>query len=128
VARIAGIDLPDKKKILYALPHIFGIGPYSARRILEAVGIPPDKKVLELTEDEVAHIRQEIDANYKIEGERRAMVTADIKRHIEIGSYRGSRHRAKLPARGQRTKTNARTRKGPRKTSGTIKKKAVVTR
>ncbi len=120
--------MPDNKKILYALPHIFGIGPYSSRRILEAVGIPPDKKVKELTEDEVAHIRQEIDKNYKIEGERRADVTADIKRHIEIGSYRGLRHRAKLPVRGQRTKTNARTRKGPRKTSGTIRKKAVVTR
>jgi small subunit ribosomal protein S13 len=128
VARIAGMDLPDKKKILYALPHIFGIGPYSARRILEAVGIPPDKKVKELTDDELAHIRQEIDKNFKIEGERRADVTADIKRHIEIGSYRGLRHRAKLPVRGQRTKTNARTRKGPRKTSGVVKRKAAVTR
>ena len=128
MARIAGIDLPDNKKILYALPHIFGIGPFSAQRILEAVGIPPDRKVKELTEDEIAHIRQEIDAKYKVEGERRADVTADIKRHIEIGSYRGARHRAHLPARGQRTKTNARTRKGPRKTSGVVKKKAAVTR
>ena len=126
MARIAGIDLPDNKKILYALPHIFGIGPYSARRILEAVGIPTDKKVKDLSDDEVAHIRQEIDEKYKVEGERRAIVTADIKRHIEISSYRGARHRSGLPVRGQRTKTNARTRKGPKKTSGTVKKKVVV--
>ncbi|UCG42364.1 MAG: 30S ribosomal protein S13 [candidate division WOR-3 bacterium] len=128
MARIAGIDLPDNKKILYALPHIFGIGPFSSRRILEAVGIPPDKKVRELTEDEAARIRQEIDANYKIEGERRADVTADIKRHIEIGSYRGVRHRSGLPVRGQRTKTNARTRKGPKKSSGVVKRKPAVAR
>lgn len=120
--------MPDNKKILYALPHIFGIGPFSSRRILEAVGIPPDKKVRELTEDEAARIRQEIDANYKIEGERRADVTADIKRHIEIGSYRGVRHRSGLPVRGQRTKTNARTRKGPKKSSGVVKRKPAVAR
>ena len=128
MARIAGIDLPDNKKILYALPHIFGIGPFSSRRILEAAGIPPDKKVKELTEDEIAHIRQEIDANYKVEGEQRAIVTSDIKRHIEIGSYRGQRHRSGLPVRGQRTKTNARTRKGPKKSSGVVKRKATVAR
>jgi small subunit ribosomal protein S13 len=124
VARIAGIDLPDNKKVLYALPHIHGIGPFSARRILAAAGIDPDRKVKDLSEEEVAEIRKEIDSNYTVEGELRADVSSNIKRYIEIGSYRGARHRAGLPVRGQRTRTNARTRKGPRKTSGVVKKKA----
>jgi small subunit ribosomal protein S13 len=124
VARIAGIDLPDNKKVLYALPHIHGIGPFSARRILAAAGIDPDRKVKDLSEEEVAEIRKEIDSNYTVEGELRADVSANIKRYIEIGSYRGARHRSGLPVRGQRTRTNARTRKGPRKTSGVVKKKA----
>jgi len=123
VARIAGNDLPDNKMILYALPHIHGIGPFSARRILDTVGVDPRRKVKDLTEDEVADIRKEIDSNYKVEGELRADLSANIKRHIEIGSYRGLRHRAGLPTRGQRTRTNARTRKGPRKTSGVVKRK-----
>ncbi|MBN2537960.1 30S ribosomal protein S13 [candidate division WOR-3 bacterium] len=124
MARIAGIDLPDNKKVLYALPHIHGIGPFSARRILAAAGIDPDRKVKDLSEEEVAEIRKEIDSSYTVEGELRADVSANIKRYIEIGSYRGARHRSGLPVRGQRTRTNARTRKGPRKTSGVVKKKA----
>jgi len=124
VARIAGIDLPDNKTILYALPHISGIGHFSARRILDAVGIELNRKVKDLNEEEIASIRKEIDSNYKVEGGLRADISANIKRYIEIGSYRGLRHRAGLPVRGQRTRTNARTRKGPRRTSGTIKKKS----
>ena len=124
MARIAGIDLPDNKKVLYALPHIYGIGLFASRRILDAVGVATDRKVRELSEDEIARIRKEIDSNHKVEGELRADVSANIKRYIEIGSYRGSRHRAGLPVRGQRTRTNARTRKGPRKTSGMTKRKA----
>ncbi|MEO0081283.1 MAG: 30S ribosomal protein S13 [candidate division WOR-3 bacterium] len=124
MARISGIDLPDNKKILYALPHIYGIGLHSARRILEAAGVNGDRRVKELSEEEVARIRKEIDSGYKVEGELRAEVASNIKRYIEIGSYRGSRHRSHLPVRGQRTRTNARTRKGPRKTSGVIRRTA----
>jgi small subunit ribosomal protein S13 len=124
LARIAGIDLPDKKKIEYALPLIYGIGPSNVRKILAAALVEPGKKVADLSDDEVTRIRKEIEANYKIEGALRAEVTANIKHYIEIGSYRGQRHRSGLPARGQRTRTNARTRKGPRKTSGVLKVKA----
>lgn len=124
MARISGIDLPDNKKILYALPHIYGIGLHSARLILEAVGVGPDRKVKDLNDEEVARIRKEIDSGYKVEGELRADVSANIKRYIEIGSYRGARHKSGLPVRGQRTRTNARTRKGPRKTSGVVRRKA----
>ena len=123
MARIAGIDLPDNKMILYALPHIHGVGPFSAKRILATVGIEAERKVKDLSEDDIANIRKEIDVSYRVEGELRADVSANIKRYIEIGSYRGLRHRAGLPTRGQRTRTNARTRKGPRKTSGVVKKK-----
>lgn len=125
MARISGIDLPDNKKILYALPHIYGIGQFSARKILAAVGIDGNKKVKELHEDDIAKIRKEIETTYKVEGELRADVSANIKRYIEIGSYRGMRHRARLPVRGQRTRTNARTRKGPRKTMAVAKKAEV---
>jgi len=125
VARISGIDLPDNKKILYALPHIYGIGLFSARRILAAAGIDANRYVRELSEEEVAHIRREIESGFKVEGELRAEISANIKRYIEIGSYRGDRHRRRLPVRGQRTRTNARTRKGPRKTSGVVKVKVV---
>ncbi|MCX7784939.1 MAG: 30S ribosomal protein S13 [candidate division WOR-3 bacterium] len=121
MARIAGVDLPDTKKILYALPHIYGIGLSTARKILDSTGVDPNKKVMELKDDEIAKIRKEIETNYKVEGALRAEVAANIKRYIEIGSYRGLRHRAGLPVRGQRTRTNARTRKGPRKTAGVIK-------
>lgn len=126
MARISGIDLPDNKQILYALPHIYGLGLHSARRILAAVSIVPSRKVKDLSDDEVAAIRKEIEGGFKVEGELRAEVSANIKHHIEIGSYRGDRHRRRLPVRGQRTRTNARTRKGPRKTSGVIKVKATT--
>lgn len=126
MARIAGIDLPDNKQILYALPHIYGLGLYSARRILTAAGVAPNRKVKELSDDEVASIRKEIESGFKVEGELRAEVSANIKHYIEIGSYRGDRHKRRLPVRGQRTRTNARTRKGPRKTSGVVKVKAVT--
>lgn len=122
MARIAGVDLPDNKKILYALPQIYGIGPFSARKIVAAVGVDVGRRVKDLTEEEVASIRKEIETNYRVEGDLRMEVSANIKRYVEIGSYRGLRHRAKLPTRGQRTRTNARTRKGPRKTSGVHKK------
>lgn len=124
MARIAGIDLPDNKKILYALPQIYGIGQYTARKILTAAGIDFTRRTKELTDDEVAAIRKEIESGYRVEGELRSDVSANIKRFIEIGSYRGLRHKARLPVRGQRTRTNARTRKGPRKTSGVVKVKA----
>lgn len=124
MARIVGVDLPDGKKVLYALPGIYGIGLSSARRILAATGVDPNKRVGELSDEELASIRKEIESGYKVEGELRAEIAANIKRFIEIGSYRGMRHRARLPVRGQRTRTNARTRKGPRKTSGVIKVKA----
>uniref|UniRef100_A0A7C6A8X3 Small ribosomal subunit protein uS13 n=1 Tax=candidate division WOR-3 bacterium TaxID=2052148 RepID=A0A7C6A8X3_UNCW3 len=124
MARIAGVDLPDKKKILYALPHIYGIGPSNARKIVAAAQVDPNKRVSELTDDEITRIRKEIESNYKVEGVLRAEIAANIKRYIEIGCYRGMRHRAGLPVRGQRTRTNARTRKGPRKTSGVLKVKA----
>lgn len=124
MARIAGIDLPDNKAILYALPHIYGIGQHTARRILAAAGIDPARRTKDLTDDDVAAIRKEIDGGYKVEGELRAEVSGNIKHYIEIGSYRGDRHRRRLPVRGQRTRTNARTRKGPRKTTGVIKVKA----
>ncbi len=123
MARIAGIDLPDNKQILYALPHIYGIGLFSARRILAAAGIAPDRKVKDLNEEDIASIRKEIDGSYRVEGELRADVSTYIKRYIEIGSYRGLRHRVGLPVRGQRTRTNARTRKGPKKSSGVVKRK-----
>jgi len=121
VARIVGVDLPERKKVLYALPSIYGIGLSSARKILAATGINPDKRVGELTDEELASLRKEIESSYKVEGELRAEISANIKRYIEIGCYRGLRHKARLPVRGQRTRTNARTRKGPRKTSGVIK-------
>ncbi len=124
MARIVGVDLPDRKKVLYALPAIFGIGLASARKILAATSIDPNKRVGDLTDEELAALRKEIESGYKVEGELRAEVAANIKRYIEIGCYRGLRHRARLPVRGQRTRTNARTRKGPRKTSGVIKVKA----
>lgn len=125
MARIAGVDLPSAKKIAYALPHIYGIGQATARQILEKTGIDPAKKVKDLDEKELTSIRREIEENQKVEGALRAEVTANIKRLIEIGCYRGIRHKAGLPVHGQRTRTNARTRKGPKKTSGAIRKKKV---
>lgn len=122
MARIAGVDLPRDKRIEIGLTYIFGLGRKSASDILEATGINPDTRVRDLTEDEVSKLREHIDHNYVVEGDLRRNVAFDIKRLIEIGSYRGLRHRKGLPVRGQRSKTNARTRKGPKKTIANKKK------
>jgi len=123
MARIAGVDLPKKKRIEYALTYIYGIGLKTSRDILNAVGISFDKRVHELTEDEIAAIRNEIQKNYQVEGDLRKKVAMDIKALMDLGSYRGLRHRRGLPVRGQKTKTNARTRKGKKKTVGSAAKK-----
>jgi small subunit ribosomal protein S13 len=115
MARIAGVDLPRRKHIAYALPYIFGVGPASARVICKKAGIAPTKKVEELTDAEVKAIREVLEADYKVEGDLRREVQMNIKRLMDLGSYRGLRHRKGLPVHGQRTHTNARTRKGPRK-------------
>ncbi len=122
MARIAGVDLPKEKRIEVALTYIYGIGPSSARKIMKATGVNPDTRVNKLTEEDVAKLRAVIESEYKVEGALRGEVTMNIKRLIDIGCYRGLRHRRGLPVRGQRTKTNARTRKGARKTIGTRKK------
>jgi len=118
MARIAGIDLPKKKKIEYALPYIYGIGLTTSRKILKDTGIDPEKRVYELTEDEVSILNKEIQSNYIVEGELRKIVQLNIKELMDLGCYRGLRHRRGLTVRGQRTKTKARTRKGKRKTVG----------
>jgi small subunit ribosomal protein S13 len=115
MARIAGIDLPRRKAIAYALPYIYGIGPKTAREICAKAGIPEDRKVDDLSDAEVKAIRDTIEAGYKVEGDARREVQQSIKRLMDLGCYRGLRHRKGLPARGQRTHTNARTRKGPRR-------------
>jgi small subunit ribosomal protein S13 len=116
MARIAGVDIPKNKQIAISLQYIYGIGPSLSRRILEQASVNPSTKVSELAEDEVNRIREIIDREYNIEGELRKEVDLNIKRLIEIGSYRGIRHRHGLPVRGQRTRTNARAKRGPRKT------------
>ena len=121
MARIAGIDLPKEKRIEIGLTYIYGIGRKTSNDILAAAKVNPDTRVKDLTEDEVAAIRAQLD-NYVVEGDLRRNVALDIKRLIEIGCYRGTRHRKGLPVRGQRSKTNARTRKGPRKTMANKKK------
>jgi small subunit ribosomal protein S13 len=123
MARIAGVDLDRAKRIEAALPYIFGIGPTSARAILAEANVSPDTRVKDLTDAEVARLRGVIEEGYKVEGALRAEAAANIKRLIAINSYRGLRHKKGLPAHGQRTKTNARTRKGPRKTVGRKRKK-----
>ncbi|MCY0900006.1 MAG: 30S ribosomal protein S13 [Firmicutes bacterium] len=123
MARIAGIDLPRDKRIEAALPYIYGIGWPAARKILAQSRVNPDTRVRDLTEEEVSRIREIIDREWRVEGDLRREVQMNIKRLIDIGSYRGLRHRRGLPVRGQRTKTNARTRKGPRRTVGAKKKK-----
>ncbi|MCD6097807.1 30S ribosomal protein S13 [bacterium] len=123
MARIAGIDLPKNKKVRIALTRIFGIGFSSSEKILAATGVDPQKRVSELTDEEITRIRQEIENNYKVEGTLRTEIAMNIKRLIDINCYRGIRHKRGLPVRGQRTRTNARTRKGPGKTIGTKKKK-----
>jgi len=115
MARIEGVDLPRSKRVEVALTYIYGIGPTRSKQILEASGINPDTRVRDLTEAEVQALREQV-GNYRVEGELRREVQLNIKRLIEIGSYRGLRHRRNLPVRGQRTRTNARTRKGPKKT------------
>ncbi len=118
MARIAGVDLPKKKRIEYALRYIYGVGLTSSRAILNSAGISFDKRVYELSEDDIAAIRNEIQKNHVVEGDLRKRVAMDIKSLMDLGSYRGLRHRRGLPCRGQKTKTNARTRKGRKKTVG----------
>lgn len=122
MARIAGTDLPREKRVEIGLTYIFGIGRSSANEILKATGVNPDTRVKDLSEDDVSKLRDYIDKNYTVEGDLRREVALDIKRLIEIGSYRGLRHRRSLPVRGQRSKTNARTRKGPKRTIANKKK------
>ncbi|HEY7478407.1 MAG TPA: 30S ribosomal protein S13 [Actinomycetota bacterium] len=124
MARIAGVDLPRDKRLDIALRYIYGIGPTSAFQIIEGTGIDGGTKVRDLSEDEVLRVREYIDRNFKVEGDLRREVAQDIKRKIEIGCYQGIRHRRSLPVRGQRTHTNARTRKGPKKTIAGKKKAA----
>ena len=122
MARISGVDLPRDKRVVVGLTYIFGIGPKTANDIIAATGVDPDKRAKDLTEEDTAKLRDEIEKNYKVEGDLRRDVALDIKRMIEINCYRGIRHRKGLPVRGQRTKTNARTRKGPAKTIANKKK------
>ena len=122
MARIAGVNLPNQKRLEIGLTYIFGIGQPTAQEICDKLGLSRDTKVRDLTEDEVAKLRDLIDADYQVEGDLRRERTQAIKRLSEIGAYRGLRHRRGLPANGQRTKTNARTRKGPKKTVGRGKK------
>ena len=127
MARIAGVNLPNQKRLEIGLTYIFGIGQPSAQEICAALGLSADTKVRDLTEDEVAKLRDYIDEHYQVEGDLRRERTQAIKRLQEIGAYRGLRHRRGLPVHGQRTKTNARTRKGPKKTVGRGKKAATKT-
>ena len=123
MARIASVDLPRDKRVEIALTYIYGIGLTPSQEIIKTTGVNPDTRVRDLTEEEVAKLREAIDKGYKVEGDLRREEQLNIKRLIEIGSYRGRRHRQGLPVRGQRTKTNARTRKGPRKTVGAKRSK-----
>lgn len=116
MVRIAGVDLPDSKRVEVALTYIYGIGRSSSRKILEETGVNPDTRVKALSDEEVNRVRRAIESKYKVEGALRTEVSMNIKRLMDIGSYRGIRHRKGLPVRGQRTHTNARTRKGPRRT------------
>ncbi|MFN3360023.1 MAG: 30S ribosomal protein S13 [Pseudanabaenaceae cyanobacterium] len=122
MARIAGVDLPRDKRVEIGLTYIYGIGLTSSRKILAATGVNPDTRVKDLTDQEVAALRQEIEENYQVEGDLRRVVGLSIKRLMDIGCYRGRRHRMGLPVRGQRTRTNARTRKGVRRTVAGKKK------
>ncbi|MTB88160.1 30S ribosomal protein S13 [Aeromicrobium senzhongii] len=122
MARLLGVDLPREKRVVIGLTYIFGIGRTRAVEALAATGIDPNTRVHELTDDQLVALRDYIEANFQVEGDLRREVTADIRRKMEIGSYQGRRHRAHLPVRGQRTKTNARTRKGPKRTVAGKKK------
>ncbi|MCL5102682.1 MAG: 30S ribosomal protein S13 [Armatimonadetes bacterium] len=123
MARIAGVDLPRDKKVEYALTYIYGIGHSSAVKIVDKAGVDPDRKMRDLTEGEVSELRRVIEGEFTVEGDLRRELAMSIRRLMEIGSYRGLRHRRGLPVRGQRTKTNARMRKGPRRTVGVRRKK-----
>lgn len=123
MARIAGVDLPKEKRVEVGLTYIYGIGLPSSHQILDATGVNPDTRVRDLTEEEVNALRDYINKNFKVEGDLRRDIALNIKRLVEIGCYRGIRHRRNLPVRGQKTKTNARTRKGPKRTVGAKKKK-----
>ncbi|MBW3661920.1 MAG: 30S ribosomal protein S13 [Actinobacteria bacterium] len=123
MARIAGVDLPREKRVLIGLTYIYGIGRTRAEQTLDAAAVDPDTRVGALSDDEVQRLRQHIENNYRVEGDLRREVANNIKRKIEIGSYQGIRHRLGLPVRGQRTHTNARTRKGPRRAVGGIRKR-----
>jgi small subunit ribosomal protein S13 len=125
MARIAGIDLPRDKKIQYALPYIYGIGPNNAKKILAETGVSSDTRVRDLRDAEVARLRQVIERDYKVEGALRTEGAMNIKRLMDIGAYRGTRHKKNLPTRGQRTHTNARTKKGPRRAIAGKKKPAL---
>ena len=122
MARIAGVDLPNEKRVEYGLTYVYGIGVKSSNKILAEAGINPDTRVKDLTEDELSKIREIVDRDYTVEGDLRRQIALDIKRLIEIGCYRGLRHRRGLPVRGQNTKNNARTRKGPKRTIAGKKK------
>ncbi|MFZ5987961.1 MAG: 30S ribosomal protein S13 [Bacillota bacterium] len=123
MARIAGVDLPREKRVEIGLTYIFGIGRTLSNKILDKTGINPDTRVRDLTDDEISKLREMIDKEFKVEGDLRREISLNIKRLAEIGCYRGRRHRMGLPVRGQRTKTNARTRKGPKRTVGVQRKK-----
>ena len=122
--RLVGVDIPKEKRIEIALGYIYGIGRSLSNKILKIANVNPDKRAKDLTEEEIARLSSVIQKDYKVEGDLRREISANIKRFIDIGSYRGLRHRRGLPVRGQRTKTNARTRKGPRKTVGVVRQKA----
>ena len=123
MARIAGVDIPREKRVIISLTYIHGIGPSSASRVLGAANVPADTRVRDLTDDEVNRLREIVDRQYKVEGDLRREVSLNVKRLMEIGSYRGLRHRRNLSVRGQRTKTNARQRRGSKKTVGVRRKK-----
>lgn len=124
--RILGVDIPKEKRIEIALTYLYGIGRSLSNKVLSATGIDPNKRAKDLTDEETAKIASYIQREYKVEGDLRREIAGNIKRFIDIGCYRGMRHKRGLPVRGQRTRTNARTRKGPRKTVGVMKKKEVV--
>ena len=123
MARIAGVDLPKNKRVIIALTYIYGIGPHFATQIIDKTGVNPDTRVHALTEEDVTKLRGTIENDYTVEGSLRGQINMNIKRLVDIGCYRGLRHRRGLPCRGQRTKTNARTRKGPSKSIGGLKRK-----
>ncbi len=123
MARISGIDLPREKRVEVGLTYIFGIGLFTSQQLLKRTGISPDRRVRDLTDDEVSRLREIIDKELRVEGDLRREVSMNIKRLVDIGSYRGLRHRRGMPVRGQRTRTNARTRRGPKRAIGVRKKK-----